>query len=421
MTRSLRTALAVLAAAVAAGAAPGVASAAAWCGTASEQDRAPVLAGHPVRVVYALPADGTDRSAELAPRIWADVEQIDAWWRASDATRTPRFDLFPFPCGAQVDLTLTRLASRGDDIRVAPSRWDRIWDDLDDAGFDSDATKYLVYYDGPTDDRRVCGQGGGFADGGGVAIVYVQACERVSTASTAAHELLHALGALSGASAPNSCPDSRAHVCDAPRDVLYSFAQDGELASFSLDLNRDDYYAHGQSWFDVRDSMWLRHLDAQVPLSLTVVGRGTVASDVPGLTCAATCRTEWNAGTLVVLTPQPAPGQRFVRWTGKCRAELRACAPALDSATALTAVFAPARFALTVGVAGRGRVSGAGAACTSPRCARSVVSHRALVLRATPAPGWRLAGWSGTCRGAKSTCRVPMTEASTVRARFVRG
>ena len=34
--------------------------------------------------------------------------------------------------------------------------------------------------------------------------------------------------------------------------------------------------------------------------------------------------------------------------------------------------------------------------------------------------GWRLRGWAGACRGAKLTCRVPMTQASSVRARFVR-
>lgn len=129
---------------------------------------------------------------------------------------------------------------------------------------------------------------------GGIAVIYLGACTSVSSASTAAHELLHTFGALAGAAAPNACAESGAHVCDSSGDILYPFAQPAPLASFVLDLNRDDYYGHGRSWFDVRDSAWLRHLDAQVPLSLVLRGRGTVTSDAPGVGCAVSCRSEWT-------------------------------------------------------------------------------------------------------------------------------
>jgi hypothetical protein len=417
---SLRAASAVLVASAAALVGPGVARAAEWCGSVSEQDRAPVLAGHPVRVLYAIPADGADRSAELAPRISADIDEIAAWWWVNDSSRMPRFDVFPFACGPQVDLTLKRLAATTAQLAPSAGRWDRILDELERSGSENEHAKFLVYYDAPVEDTRLCGQGGGFTDGGGAAVVYLQACASVSSASTAAHELLHTLGALAGASAPNSCPDSQAHVCDSTGDILYTFAQATSLSALVLDLNRDDYYAHGQRWFDVRDSAWLRNLDEQTPLALTVRGRGTVVSDVPGLTCAASCRTEWNPGTSLVLTATPAVGQRFVRWTGACTDEASDCGTTLDRPAFLTAFFAPARFRLTVAVAGGGRVNGAGAACALARCVRNVTSHRGLTLRATPAKGWRLRGWSGACRGAKPTCRVPMTQASSVRARFVR-
>lgn len=424
MRFSPRAALAVLAAAVAAllgpgFAGPGVAAAAEWCGSVAEQNRPTTLSGHPVRVIYAIPADGVDRSAERAPRISADIDEIDAWWRANDSSRAPRFDVFAFPCGNQVDLTLLRLVATTAELLASDRRWDKILGELD-RGFDSEHTKYVVYYDAPVEDRRLCGQGGGFTNRGGAAVVYLEACPSVSTASTAAHELLHTLGALAGASAPNSCPDSRSHVCDSTGDILYTFAQSGPFASLVLDLNRDDYYGHAQPWFDVRDSAWLRHLDAQVPLSLVVRGGGSVKSDVPGLDCAASCRTEWNAGTPLVLTAEAAKGQRFVRWSGACAAEVHECETTVDGPTALTAFFAPARFRLAVAVVGRGRVNGAGAPCSLARCLRSVTSHRPLTLRATPVTGWRLQGWSGACRGAKLTCRVPMTQAASVRARFVR-
>nr|MBA3348432.1 hypothetical protein [Actinomycetota bacterium] len=197
-------------------------------------------------------------------------------------------------------------------------------------------------------------------------------------------------------------------------------AQSGPFASLVLDLNRDDYYGHAQRWFDVRNSAWLRWLDAQAALSLVVRGAGSVTSDVPGVACTASCRTEWNEGTPLVLTAKAAVGQRFVRWAGACAAETHECATTVTDSTSLTAFFAPARFQLAVAVAGRGRINGAGAPCALVRCVRSVTSHRALTLRATPAPGWLLRGWSGACRDAKLTCRVPMTQAASVRARFVR-
>jgi hypothetical protein len=415
-----RSALAALAAAAAALAGPGLAEAADWCGTLSEADRPALSAGNPIRVVYAIPADGADRSGERAPRISADVDEIDAWWRANDASRTPRFDRFPFPCGPQVDLTFKRLAATGVELAPSERRWDRILEELGRAGIATRQTKLLVYYDAPVEDVRLCGQGGGFPDGEGTAVVYVQSCPTVSSASTAAHELLHTLGSLTGASAPNSCPDSPAHVCDSTGDILYTFAQTAPLASLVLDVNRDDYYAHGRPWFDIRDSPWLVHLDAQVPLALAVRGSGSVASDVPGLACVASCRTEWNAGTPLLLTAKPAAGQRFVRWTGACATETAGCDLTLDGPTAVTAFFAPARFRLALAVAGSGRLNGAGAPCAVARCLRDVVSHRALTLRATPAKGWRLRGWAGACRGAKATCRVPMTKVSSVRVRFVR-
>ena len=42
-----------------------VAAAAPWCGTVSTTDRPAVLGGHVIRVLYATPSDGVDRSVEL--------------------------------------------------------------------------------------------------------------------------------------------------------------------------------------------------------------------------------------------------------------------------------------------------------------------------------------------------------------------
>jgi hypothetical protein len=209
-------------------------------------------------------------------------------------------------------------------------------------------------------------------------------------------------------------------VCDSSGDILYPFAQPVPLSSFVLDLNRDDYYAHGGTWLDVSDSDWLRRLDSQAALDVSVQGLGGIVSDVPGIACTAQCRADFNAGTGLTLVPQAEEGQRFVRWGGACAGSLDDCRLALDAAKTVTALFAPARFRLAVSIRGRGRVaSTAGISCPS-RCVRDVVSHERVLLRAAPAKGWRLKAWSGACRGSRTTCTLPMTKASSARATFVR-
>ena len=69
--------------------------------------------------------------------------------------------------------------------------------------------RYLVYWDAATPNPRVCGQGGGSGVGAGYAIVYMQACGATVgdgnlAAVIAAHELVHALGAVPPG-APHEC------------------------------------------------------------------------------------------------------------------------------------------------------------------------------------------------------------------------
>ena len=379
-----------------------------------------MVAGPQVRVVYVVPADGPDRGADAAAAIWAELEEIDAWWRANDPSRTLNLDLARFPCGAQADLGFLRLAAPSATLAPSEGRFPRIRDELfSDLRVDTRHTKYLLYYDGPTAERNLCGEGGGSPGGTGLAILYLQSCTEVTRAPVVAHELLHALGALRGSAAPNACPDNAAHVCDSTGDILYPYAQPLALSSFVLDLNRNDYYGHSHPWFDVQDSPWLRRLDRRVALTVAAQGGGLVRSDVPGVACTATCQSDWNPSSEVVLTARPAVGRRFLEWRGACSGSAPRCDLLLDEATAVTAVFAPARFRLAVSVAGRGSVAGAGVSC-SRSCAREVLSHRPVTLRATPAKGWRLRGWSGACHGSTATCAVPMTKATAVRATFVR-
>jgi hypothetical protein len=192
------------------------------------------------------------------------------------------------------------------------------------------------------------------------------------------------------------------------------------LSAKVLDYGRDDYYGHSGAWPDAQDSPWLVRVDSQVPLALSVSGQGSVSADVPGLLCAQSCTTTWNGGTRLALTATPGPGAKLVRWGSTCQGAA-GCTVTVTPGAAVSALFAPAAFPLTVRVAGRGVVRSArmGIACR-PKCSATFPSYSPVRLAAIPANGWKLRSWSGACRGSKRACSVPMTAASTARAVFVR-
>ena len=398
-----------------------VAAATAWCGQAAQADRVPnVVAGNPVHWVYMLPSDGADNLGGVASVMQADAEQVDAWWRGQDPTRTPRNDVASFTCGTQLDVTTVRSSRSSAQLTPLGGRFAAIVDSVEQAGLTSPFTKYVVYFDGPLSDVNVCGQGASNASGFGVAVVYLRACAGVSTAAVAVHELVHTLGAVSR-NAPNECAgESSGHVCDAEEDLMYPAIGGDPLASKVLDVGRDDYYGHSGGWTDTQDSAWLVRLDGQVPLALTITGPGSVSADVPGLACAATCTTTWNSGQRLALTATPGTGAKLIRWGGACSGSA-GCALAVGAGTTVSAVFAPASFRLRIAVAGRGAVrsSRAGITCR-PRCSATFPSFTPVRLTATPAKGWKLRSWSGACRGSRKTCTVPMSAAANARATFVR-
>jgi len=241
-----------------------------WCGTdSSAADRQPdATLGFAVHLAYVHPPGEPDRFAELAPRIVGDVAAIEAWWRSQDATRSPRFDLFPVACttpfGA-LDISNVELPQPINGISGAFNEIRSLLATEHD--FNQPEKIYLVYYDGPTGQsgrERVCGQG---AEGGfglpGIAIVYLDSCGVATNDSrrpvVGVHELVHVLGAVANA-APHSCDSG--HVCDVATDLLAATLTDDELEAHVLDGGRDDYYGHPGSWLDVQDSLFLERLDS---------------------------------------------------------------------------------------------------------------------------------------------------------------
>jgi hypothetical protein len=409
------------------------AASATWCGGTQEtaEDRVPELqfAQTQIHVVYAIPSDGADKFAADAPLIVADVAAMDAWWRAQDPTRTPRFDLYPFPgCEpglGQLDISFVRLANPASSYQDTNARTFRLSDEL--LSSTSDGVKTLVYYDGPVADPSICGtsavaptEGGRF----GGTFVWLQGCDPDlgtggETARVAAHELIHSFGAEPDIGPPHGCPPpNNGHPCDSPADILYPFVSAGQtLATAILDAGRDDYYGHGGSWWDVQDSDWLERLP-QFPLTISTSGaKGTVVSSPKGLSCPPACSVLVDNHATVSVGAAPAAGSRLLHWEGACSGS-GSCTVTVDAAQSVTAVFGPAAYKLTVAVSGRGKVSGVGGAC-SAGCTRSLPGGRRSTLRATPAKGYRFAGWGGDCRGA-AACKLQGDGPHRVAASFVR-
>ena len=423
--------IAVLAIAPLALAPSGLAAApAAWCGTdQSGEDRQPeAVAGPQVHVIYATPSDQPDASGRWDAQIVGDLTEIDGWWRSQDPARTPRFDLYPFPNCApglgQLDISNVRLSATAADLRSLDVRYQRITVELR-ARFSSRFEKYLVYYDGPVDDRTssVCGQASGdFRSGPDFAVLFLQAdCGTFGVPSSviAAHEFIHSLGALP-AGAPHACPRDLGHPCDSPSDILYPQVSGGvELASLVLDVGHDDYYGHPGSWPDLQDSAWLLRVGTQTPLTVTVNGAGRIESDAPGLSCTAACTTSWDAGSIVSLSATPAAGQRFAGWSGGPCAGRGDCSLTIDAPKTVTGLFVKDVWKLQVKVAGKGRVFGGGISCPS-RCSAIVQGGKVVTMSAVPAKGWRLMRWAGPCTTSRVRCAMPVNAATTLRARFVR-
>lgn len=414
-----------------------------WCGTDSAaSDRRPdQVSAHQIGVVYAHPLGGADNFASAASKIVTDLATIDAWWRREDSGRTPRFDLYAFPgCSTRVgsvDLANVTLPRDAGHYRELLAGWERLANDLAGPpyGFSHRYKKYLVFYDGPRDDEDVCGiAGGNLFSGPSYAQVYLQTCwSDVGTggvvAVTAAHELLHVLGAVPAGS-PNVCLESPGHVCDLVDDLMYPSTSGQPLDAVVLDAGRDDYYGHSGAWFDLQDSFWLARLDAeQVPLTVSVTGPGRVASELPGLDCPGACSIAWDRGMRVALVPTAEPGARFAGWTGACRGNT-ACAVGMNAADAVTATFtrnAPGgnggvtSHRLSVSVSGRGRVvsTPTGISCIRS-CSARFGSGSSVSLRAVAQRGWRFVGSGAPCAGSVTTCTLAMQSDRGIRATFAR-
>ena len=389
----MRFAAAIAVALAAAGAATAGAARAATappvpgCGaSAAAKDLPDAVAGPQIHVIYAVPSDGTDRFGLISTGITTDLSAGASWWQTRDPTRVPRFDLAAFPCfpslGA-LDISDVHLPHTASYYAGSTSLFNVLDDDLVGAGFSNLHKKYLVYYDSPVPlPSEICGQGhedntvGGPS---GYAEVFLASnltsdptqngCGDIATpanrggysAIVAVHELLHTLGALDTTTIPgpsNACPGNAAHVCDNELDIMEPQGTTYWIDDTYLDFNNDDYYnmPATDKWWDVQDSVWLRHLNAPSYTLAVSLGAGatSMSSDLPGIECAAgaPCVSTWDAGTSVTLRAAAAKGYTHPIWGGGCASAgpSSVCTIAMNANEGASVSFLKALTVVSVGV-----------------------------------------------------------------------
>ena len=154
-------------------------------------------------------------------------------------------------------------------------------------------------------------------------------------------------------------------------------------------------------------------------------GNGGVRSDPAGIDCGPTCSAEMDQGSQVAFDAVPPPGIQFQGWGGACASaqrNLRCLVTIPASAITITASFGPPPVQLTVSKTGRGAItsSPAGINCGAT-CSAMFPSGSQVTLTATPEPEYPFQGWGGACSGTATTCRVTLSSATSVSARFSLG
>jgi hypothetical protein len=151
-----------------------------------------------------------------------------------------------------------------------------------------------------------------------------------------------------------------------------------------------------------------------VPITYNVLfaatGKGTISP-------AAGSKT-YNAGQTIPISANPSSGYSFSNWVSTGSITFANAASTSTSATingngTITAIFLQNSYGLTVTTVGSGDVS------KSPDQA-SYLSGSIVTLTATPAAGWRFAGWSGDVTGSANPANVTVNKSSAATATFTR-
>jgi hypothetical protein len=166
----------------------------------------------------------------------------------------------------------------------------------------------------------------------------------------------------------------------------------------------------------------------EIGIYFSGAGRGTVTSEPPGIRCThrddRSCRAVFPQDSAVTLRAEATAGVAFAEWSGACQGTTPTTTVRAVGNLGCGAKF-EARPTLTVAPTGDGlgRIvsTPAGIDCGAGgvgACSAQFSPTAVVTLRATPAVGSQIAGWTGACSGGSTEVRTSLTVDTACGARF---
>jgi len=141
-------------------------------------------------------------------------------------------------------------------------------------------------------------------------------------------------------------------------------------------------------------------------LTINIEGEGTVSEKI-----IEQQSKEYEYGTVVELTANPAKGYKFVEWTGDVTGTDNPVQITVDNPREVTAVFEKKYFGISITKNGEGSV------VLSPD-QQEFLYNSTVELEANPANGWSFVEWQGDVSGTDTLITVTVDSAKTITAIF---
>ena len=119
----------------------------------------------------------------------------------------------------------------------------------------------------------------------------------------------------------------------------------------------------------------------------------------------------YSMGTDVVITPVPAPGYKFLRWSGDCSGETASCTLNMTQDRTVTAEFSRIQRTLTT------RVTPSAGGTVNPAGTSGYQHGERVTINAQPSADYTFVRWEGDCSGSGS-CTVVLNGNKSVTAVF---
>ena len=145
-------------------------------------------------------------------------------------------------------------------------------------------------------------------------------------------------------------------------------------------------------------------------LSLSVEGDGAITERV------ISTKTDYNSGSVVELTANPAEHWLFDHWEGDLTGSTNPGQITVSSAKSVKAVFVKKMYDLTISVEGEGAVSEKVVGTKSGSYQEGTI----VELTATPSTGWSFNHWEGDITSTDNPAQITISSAKTVKAVFTK-